>query len=269
MTRSSSTLDAEVSFGAQSARTIAAVGGTDGSVLVVPVGSIEQHGTHLPVATDTLLAERVATASAKRVVADIPILVAPSVRPGYSPHHLPVGGTLSAGFETLLDLLRDMAETGLDNGFDALVFVNGHGGNTSLIDAAVSEIGREHPDREILGLTYFELVADLAATVRESDLGGMAHGGEFETSMMLYLFPELVETDEMPAEYWDEHYEHGGDDLVVGGPLSVYRSFDEYSESGAIGDPSVADENTGRQLFDGAVTSLSDLLIDVHEKNSE
>ncbi|WP_129115919.1 creatininase family protein [Halegenticoccus tardaugens] len=267
MTRSTPLLDQQVSFGTQSASDIAAIGAEEGSVLVIPVGSIEQHGEHLPVMTDTLLANSVAIAAAKRVVDDIPVLVTPSVRPGYSPHHLSFGGTLSASFEALLNLLRDTANTGLSNGFDALVLVNGHGGNTPLINAAVSEIGATHSETEILGLTYFELVADLVEKVRQSDVGGMAHGGEFETSMMLHLFPELVDTEEMPATYWDEHYDLGGKDLVSGGPLSVYRTFDEYSDSGAVGDPSLADESTGKQLFDGTTQALADLLTEVHEQN--
>ena len=260
-------LDGEVSFGAQTASDISAIGATDGSVLVVPVGSTEQHGKHLPVMTDTLLANSVAIEGTKRITDEIPVLVAPPVWSGYSPHHLSLGGTLTADFETLLDLLRDVADAGLANGFDALVLVNGHGGNTPLIDAAVSEIGHKHPETEVLGLTYFELVTELVEEVRESDSGGMAHGGEFETSVMLHRYPELVDTDEMPATYLEECYDLGDDDLVAGGPLSVYRPFEQYSDSGAIGDPSVAEESTGKQLFDGATEALADFLMEVHEKN--
>lgn len=263
------TLDAEVSFGAQSASEIEDTGTAAGSVLVVPIGSVEQHGDHLPVTTDTLLANDAATAGAKRVSDEVPILVTPPVWSGYSPHHLPFGGTLTADFDTLLDLLGGIADTGLENGFDAVVLVNGHGGNTSLIDAAVSEIGRQHPDVEVLGLTYFELVTDLVEEVRESDVGGMAHGGEFETSLMLHLHSELVDTDEMPATYWKEHYDLGGKDLVVSGPLSVYRSFDEYSDSGAIGDPSVADGELGERLFNGIAEELAELFREVRGKNME
>lgn len=260
-------LDQEVSFGAQTASDISAIGATDGSVFVIPVGSTEQHGKHLPVMTDTLLANSVAVEGSKRIVDEMPLLVAPPVWSGYSPHHLSLGGTLTADFETLLNLLRDVADTGLANGFDALVLVNGHGGNTPLVDAAVSEIGHKHSEAEVLGLTYFELVTDLVDEVRESDSGGMAHGGEFETSVMSHLYPELVDTDEMPASYLEEYYDLGDDDLVAGGPLSVYRPFEQYSDSGAIGDPSVARESTGKQLFNAATEAFADFLMKVHEKN--
>ncbi|WP_323174574.1 creatininase family protein [Natrialba sp. PRR66] len=269
MTHLTTQLDETVSFGAQSANSITAIGERDGSVLVIPVGSIEQHGEHLPVMTDTLLANSVATVGAKRIADEIPVLVTPPVRPGYSPHHLSFGGTLTSEFETLLDFIRDTADSALSNGFDALVLINGHGGNTPLIDAAVSEIGHEHTEAEILGATYFELVADLVEEVRDSEKGGMAHGGEFETSLMLYLYPELVDTDAMPATYWEEQYDLGGDDLISGGPLSVYRPFDEYSDSGAIGDPNVADEKTGKQLFEGSAEAIAALLKEVHEQNAD
>lgn len=261
-------LSSTVSFAAKSAPEIERIGATDGSVLVIPVGSIEQHGEHLPVSTDTLLATAVTIESAERIAETAPVLVTPPVWSGYSPHHLPLGGTLTADFEELLGLLSDIADAGLENGFDALLFVNGHGGNTPLIEAAISKIGRDRPDVELLGLTYFELVTDLTDTIRESDVGGMAHGGEFETSLMMHLYPGLVNTEEAPATYRDEHYDRAGQDLIVGGPLSVYRTFDHYSESGAIGDPDLANETKGKQLFDGITTELTDLIVEIHTKNS-
>lgn len=259
-------LSSNVSFAAKPAPEIERIGSMDGSVLVVPVGSTEQHGEHLPVTTDTLLATAVTIESAERVAETAPVLVTPPVWSGYSPHHLPLGGTLTADFETLLDLLSETADAGLANGFDALLFVNGHGGNTPLIEAAVSKIGRDR-SVETLGLTYFELVTELTEAIRESDVGGMAHGGEFETSLMMHLYPGLVNTEEAPATYRDEHYDRAGQDLMVGGPLSVYRTFDHYSESGAIGDPDLANETKGKQLFDGITTELADLIGEIHTKN--
>ncbi|WP_117595535.1 creatininase family protein [Haloprofundus halophilus] len=259
---------AEVAFAARTAPEIRALGERDGSVLVLPVGSVEQHGNHLPVATDSILASAVAVAGATAVADDVPVLVAPTVWTGYSPHHRSFGGTLTGEFGTLLDLLGTVADAALDNGFDALLLLNGHGGNRALVDAAVTVVGRSHPGVESLGLTYFDLAAPFADEVRESDSGGMAHGGEFETSMMRYLRPELVR-DDAPAAYWDEPYDLAGSDLLEGGPLSVYRPFEAYSESGAIGDPSLASAEKGKQFFDGVRAELAALLLDVHERNAD
>ncbi|WP_224270885.1 creatininase family protein [Haloprofundus salinisoli] len=258
---------AEVAFAARTAPEIRAVGERDGSVLVLPVGSVEQHGDHLPVATDSILASAVAAAGAAAVVDDVPVLVAPTFWTGYSPHHRAFGGTLTGEFDTLLDLLGTVADAALDNGFDALLLLNGHGGNRALVDAAVTVVGRAHPDAESLGLTYFDLAAPFADEIRESDTGGMAHGGEFETSLMQYLRPELVRED-APATYWVEPYDLAGNDLLEGGPLSVYRPFEAYSESGAIGDPSLADADKGERFFDGIRAELAALLLDVHERNA-
>lgn len=257
------------SLATNSASEIVETAERSGSILVVPIGSVEQHGDHLPVATDTLLVSDVASSAGDRVVesANLPVLVAPTVWSGYSPHHLPFGGTLSGGFDTLLDLLGDLLDTGLENGFDGAVIVNGHGGNTNLVGAAVSEVGRTHRDADVLGLTYFELAESLAEEVRDSGVGGMAHGGEFETSLMLHLHPKLVREDR-GAAYLDEPYDRTRSDLLVGGPLSVYRSFDEHSESGTIGDPDLATAEKGERLFDGLVEELSSVLQQVYDRNS-
>jgi creatinine amidohydrolase len=237
----------------------------DGSILVIPVGSIEQHGHHLPVATDTILVDAVAHLGADRVASDLPLLVTPTVWSGYSPHHMPFGGTITVAYRTLLSILEDAADAALDNGFDAILFLNGHGGNASLISSAVSTVGVEHPSAQVLGLTYFDLARSFADEIRDSDVGGMAHGGEFETSLMAYLRPEFV--GEGDAEYWHEPYDHGGKDLLEGGPLSVYRTFDEYSETGAIGDPALASAEKGEAIYDLLGDELEHILRAIHEQN--
>ena len=249
-------------------REIVAEGEADGSVAVVPVGSIEQHGHHMPVATDTILVDAVARLGAERVEGDVPVVVTPPVWTGNSPHHVPFGGTISIGVRGLLDLLESVADAVLDNGFDAVLFLNGHGGNISTIGDATSIVGDAHPEAQVLGLTYFQLAAEFIHEVRESETGGMAHAGEFETSLMLHLEPDLVDTDAMEATYMDEPYELGTHDLVEGGPLSVYRTFEEYSESGAIGDPHLASAEKGERIYELLGDEMEELLRAIHEQNS-
>lgn len=239
----------------------------DGSVLIVPVGSLEQHGYHLPVSTDTLLVEAVAHAGAEHVQESLPVLVTPTIWSGRSPHHLPFGGTVSLDTTTLLDVLSEVAETAFENDFDALLFLNGHGGNMSVIGDAVSGVGDDHPDREVLGLTYFHLANEIVAEVRESDVGGISHGGEFETSLMLHLHPDLVNEDRVEGTRRDEPYKHGRQDLFADGFLAVYRTFDEYSPSGAIGAPELASADKGRQFFDCLETELGELLREIYAQN--
>jgi len=248
---------------------IADVATQSGSVLVVPVGSIEQHGHHLPVATDTLLADAIAERGAERVSDEQPTLVAPPVWTGYSPHHLSLGGTLTTDADRLVGLLEDVADSAAELGFDAVLLVNGHGGNGPVVDLAVSTIGEEHPDLEVTGVTYFELAEPFADEIRDSDTGGMAHGGEFETSLLLHLYPDLVREDETEGTYLDEPYDRGGQDLLEGGPVNSYTEFEEYSESGAIGDPDLASAEKGEELFDRLGDELADVLRTVHEQATE
>lgn len=258
--------DHEASWGCKSAPEIASIGGRDGSILVLPVGSIEQHGNHLPVATDSILVSEIAHLGAERVMDDVPIVVAPTVWSGYSPHHLSFGGTLSLEYDHLMDVLEDIAKTGVQNGFDAVLLLNGHGGNKSAVGGAVNTIGTAHPSVEITGLTYFDLADSFIDEIRDSKSGGMAHAGEFETSLMLHLREDLVDQNR-EAEYFDRSYDLAGDDLVEGGPLSIYRPFEEYTESGAIGDPDLASAEKGTEIYTRLGDELETLLRSIHEQN--
>lgn len=246
---------------------ISRLGEEDGSILLLPVGSIEQHGKHLPVATDTLLVEAVATAAAEEVPDDLPILVAPPCWAGYSPHHLSFGGTFTLKAPTMQSLLSELADSALGNGFDALMFVNGHGGNIPHIGVVTSTVGERHPEAEILGVTYFQLAEPFVDEIRESEVGGMSHGGEFETSLMLHFYPELVRTGRFDAEPLDEPYDQGLDDMFQGGPLGIYRRFEAYSDSGAIGAPELASAEKGEELATGLITSLGSIITEIHERH--
>lgn len=240
----------------------------EGSVLLIPVGSIEQHGHHLPVATDTMLVEAIAAEGSALVDDEVPILRTPTVWSGYSPHHSSFGGTITVKVRDLLSLLEAVAGSGIETGFDAVMLLNGHGGNISLIDNAVSTIGAANPETEALGLTYFQLATDAITEIRDSSGGGMAHGGEFETSLMLHLFPELVR-DDRTATTGDEPYDHGSVDLLEGGPLAVYRSFEEYSATGAIGDPELASAEKGERIYTTLTTELAELLSAISASNDD
>nr|WP_241430629.1 creatininase family protein [Haloferax elongans] len=249
------------------AREVRDIGSQPGSIMVIPVGSIEQHGNHLPVVTDSLLVEAMVDAAVERTD-DVPLVVSPTVWSGFSPHHLPFGGTLSLDFENLRAVLEDIAHTGLENGFDAVLFVNGHGGNGPLIGSVVSTVGVD-TDAEVLGTTYFELASDRIEALRDTETGGMAHGGEFETSLMLAVRPDLVgDTSKRDGEPMDEHYRWAGQDLLDGGSVGVYRSFDVYSNSGAIGLPEEASAEKGERIRSIIGEELASLLRAIHENNA-
>lgn len=243
------------------------VGEQAGAILTIPIGSVEQHGHHLPVATDTILVDAIAELGAQRVADELPFLRTPPVWTGFSPHHLSLGGAISLDFDVMLSVLEDVADTALDNGFDALLILNGHGGNMPLVSAAVSTIGEEHDDVEVLGLTYFQLANDFIDDIRESETGGMSHAGEFETSLMMYLRPELVDEDDRDASMLEEPYDLATQDLHDGGPLAVYREFEEYSATGAIGAPDLATAEKGEVIYESLGDELEALLREIHDRN--
>ena len=94
----------------------------------------------------------------------------------------------------------------------------------------------------------------------------MSHGGEFETSLMLYLRPDIVTTEEMDGTPRESQYSHEGNDLMHGGPLSVYRSFDAYSSTGAIGNPELASAEKGQLIFDRLGDAIEVLLTEIHHE---
>ena len=110
------------------------------ALVVLPTGATEQHGPHLPIGTDCMLDQAVARGAAERVRSRLPILVAPTLAFGSSPHHIPFGGTMSVGTETYYRLLCDLLESLVAGGFRRVFIVNGHGGNSELVQLAARDV---------------------------------------------------------------------------------------------------------------------------------
>ena len=254
-----------VSWAAKSAPAVREIAESDGSILVVPIGSLEQHGNHLPTGTDTILVEEVVTRGAEQVAADLPVLTTPPLWVGYAPHHLPFGGTVTGEFDTLLANIEQVADSALENGFDSLLLVNGHGGNRPLLSTATATVGQNHPEAEVLGVTYFELAGAAIDELRDSESGGMAHGGELETSMLLHFHPELVDEERMEATQWESEYDQAPSDLLGSGPLGVTLDVEAWTETGAMGDVSDVSAEKGERFVTAFVDELASLLAEIHE----
>jgi creatinine amidohydrolase len=262
----------DVSWAGKSYPEIRTVGKTDGSVLVVPVGSIEQHGPHMPVATDIILADAVARGGASVAAENgVPVLVTPPVWTGSSDHHLHWGGTITIDVATLLSVLTQIARSALQNGFDAIFFLNGHGGNSAIVNAATKTVGTEHPQVEVLATTYYFLAEPIAGEIRESRYGGMSHAGEFETSLILHLAPDLVCEDEYAVDYREEPkggYEDAFHDFFSHGPLSVYRAADAQTGPGTTGDPTLASADKGEAIYEFLIEEIGALLEEIAANNA-
>jgi len=169
--------------------------------VLMPVAALEQHGRHMPVFTDSMLlgevVRRVGEAMKDRV------LIAPVMWLGNSHHHLDFQGTLSASPRVYLDVLNDLAENMIAHGFRRIVFINGHGGNSTPGKQAVFEIRQRHRDRSDLLLLFGAYWDQANPNGGRPDLvqSQMGHACEWETSMMLRLAPQLVRDRTRPNPF--------------------------------------------------------------------
>ena len=214
------------------AETTSAEVGATAPVVLVPVGSCEQHGPHLPLATDTIIAMTIC----ERVAAGLPdTLVGPPMTVTASGEHAGFAGTLSIGTEVTSQVIIELARS--SDWARGLVLVNGHGGNRDAVGRALSTVRRE--GRRIDAWW-------------PSIPGGDAHAGRTETSLMLAIRPELVRTDRLEP----------GDHRPLGEVASALRAggIAAVSPSGVLGDPTAATLSEGNRLLDHLVDDLSRLI---------
>ena len=197
------------------------------TALIVPVGSTEQHGPHLPLDTDTRIASAVARAVADQLSdRDEPAwMVAPAIGYGASGEHEDFGGTVSIGTSALRLLLVEFGRSAM-RWASRLVFVNGHGGNVEALTAATALLRYEGRD-----------VGWCSCTVAGAD----AHAGHTETSVLLYLSPHDVRVDQRVA----------GNGAPLGELLPELRrgGIAAVSEVGVLGDPTTATAQDGARIF--------------------
>jgi creatinine amidohydrolase len=232
---------------------------TTSSILVQPLGAIEQHGPHLPFNTDHLIAERVARAAVERVGQQLDVWLLPSLAYTKSNEHAWSAGTVWLSATTLLAVLDDIGRCVAMTEARKLVFMNGHGGNSALVGVANRELRLHH------GLMTFlahpGLPPDQGGTSPEAELGMGIHGGADETSLMLHLAPDLVDmstaTRNVPEQLAEnQHVRFGG--AVGFGWLS-----NDFGPDGHIGDPTTATAAHGKELFEGAVDSFCAALAEI------
>ncbi|MGW0823257.1 creatininase family protein [Streptomyces sp. NPDC002845] len=208
-------------------------------VAVLPVGSFEQHGPYLPLATDTL----VACAIAREVAAAYPVRLLPPVTMSCSHEHAAWPGTVSISSVTLHAVVRDIAASLRRSGVDALVVVNGHGGNY-VLGNLVQESTAEGQRMALFPALEDWDAARERAGVQTSLLSDM-HAGEIETSILLHCHPELVRPGYESTDFLADDRRH---------LLSLGMS--AYTESGVIGRPSMASAAKGKELLAGLVDAF-------------
>lgn len=210
--------------------------------VVIALGAFEQHGPHLPLETDVLLGDHLARAIADRLDA----FLAPTVPIGCSHHHLAFPGTLSLSDETFGGIVGDVVASLARGGFRRVVLLPSHGGNYAPLAAAMKKIGSSVDGLEITALTDPAPLFG-AAKVGADEFGvplgeGGIHSGEWETSMVMAIHPELVHLERAQAGY-------------IGDPDEAFRKIfaggtDSLSKIGVVGDPTRASAEHGERYWE-------------------
>jgi creatinine amidohydrolase len=165
----------------------------EGTIAVLPVAAVEQHGPHLPLATDALINEAIVAAMLDRLPDAPTVLVLPALTIGSSLEHADFPGTLSIDAANLLRVWTDVAAGVALTGIRKLVIFNSHGGQKALVDLAALRLRVDH-DLFVVRASYFSFGAPDGLFAADEWLHGI-HGGEVETSLMLHLHPDLVRRD--------------------------------------------------------------------------
>ncbi len=217
----------------------------DKRVGLIPTGSTEQHGPHGPFATDLIIAEEMATHAAKETGA----LILPSISVGISREHEDFKGSLYISPDTFRAQLKEIILSASSSGVDRFVVVNGHGGNISAIYEVCKSLYIEYTTIA-LEWTWFNAIS----------ARNMGHAGELETSLLMFLRPELVKEPRDPgADTWG-HRLHG---------TRMDYLTSSFTENGIVGDPTKATAKKGEELFDRATEKLTGLIRELYDSDQD
>lgn len=233
---------------------------TERSILVQPLGAIEQHGDHLPLATDLIIAEAIAKEAVFRTVnAGIDVWILPSIAYSKSNEHAWSAGTMWLSAATMQSVVSDLGRSVAASRCRKLVFFNGHGGNSSLIAMMNRELRLAHG--LLTFLTHPTLPADQGGDSRPGELGMGIHAGHDETSLMLHLRPDLVHMEHARRAI-PEHLAENKH-LKFGSRVQFGWLSNDFDESGVIGDPEGANREHGESTFRTAVESFVEVLEEI------
>ena len=230
-------------------------------VIIQPVGAIEQHGPHLPIAVDSAISLGVLGKALEQLPKDIPAYALPCLYYGKSNEHSGFPGTISLSAETLLSVIKEVALSIYRSGFRKLVLMNSHGGQPQIMEIAARDLHQEHRDLSVFPLFTWRVphTASDLLTAKEREYG--IHAGDAETSIMLSLLPEQVQMERAVKEYPQGLPEDSLLDME--GKLPFAWLTKELSTSGVMGDATVATKEKGDRILqsvaDGWVRVIQDI----------
>jgi creatinine amidohydrolase len=224
-------------------------------IAVLPTGSFEQHGPHLPFTTDTDIVSAIATRLEQRRPESV--LLLPTLWPGLSTHHMHFPGTIDVPQADYIRLVTDLGLSIAAMGASKCFILNGHGGNDTPLRAALRELKTRAPQARFVFASYWSLASRQIREVRQSELGGLGHACEMETSIMLHLDPSRVKMDRAVRDGPAHTDPYRKADMQYGRPVFFVNEFHEVTETGVVGDPTLASAEKGKRFLDGAVDAVA------------
>ncbi len=228
----------------------------DNAVVILPLAAMEQHGPHLPVMVDTRIGQEIAVRAARQAYPLRPTVAAPAVWHGLSEHHMSFGGTFSLDHETFTAVIRCLLNNLARHGFRDVLLSNSHGGNIRAMQTAVDQLTVE-TGLTLVATTYASEAGPAFAEILDKQPHVM-HACEAETSMMLALEPDLVDTTDLSSL----STERGNGFLGAGVASYRWRPFQHMTANGVSGHPATASATKGELLLDAAAEALADLITD-------
>jgi creatinine amidohydrolase len=222
-------------------------------VVLIPTGSLEQHGAGLPLFTDSIIATAVSEAVEQRLPERI--LLTPTLWLGASGHHLKFPGSLSNSFEAYMGSIENVIESLIPHGFTKFYVLNGHGGNTEPNGMVIRKLKARHPELTFGHSGYFAFCAVKIAEVMKGPVKEMRHACEAEVSLILSLRPELVRTNKLRD-----------DGLYPDPPIKgVIHHFDEMTEQGSLGYSTLGTSEKGKLILEAAIEGVANELRSIAE----
>lgn len=233
-------------------------------VVLLPVGSVEDHGPHLPLDTDNFMPTRICRDAVQRIPDEA--LVMPTVSYGFNWHHIDFPGTIGIQWDHFINYMCDITKSVAYHGFKKILIVDGHGSNLPLVDIVARRTIME-TDALCASVIYTNLIVDIAKEIRESPIpGGMAHACELETSMYWHVDPERVQTDKFQKEMAVPASQFIWHDLTNPSPVQMMEWWSTFSHTGVLGDPTLASQEKGARLYEVLIDRMVALVQELRSR---
>jgi len=229
------------------------------SIVVLPLGAIEQHGPHLPLNTDFVVADAVSRAAVEKFGAETNAWLLPTLPFTKSNEHAWAAGTMWLSATTMMAVIDDIGRCVASTPAKKIMFINGHGGNSALMAMMNRELRLKYGLQTFLAHPH--MPADQGGSSAESELGMGVHGGVDETSVMLHLRPDLVDMS-LAVRRVPEGLAKN-EQVKFGGRVAFGWLSNDFFPEGHIGDPTGASAELGARMFSGAVESLGEAMREI------